>query len=345
MIWVALLVVALVMYFLFLGLRALHISRCHSDTRTTDYVPELIPDAKAQSDFHKRTAATLTKRQGKPNPATSNAPSLLYADRSARSHDENAYANDVQNPVSNHKQTYHQNPGRSVKAPTYETRTGVQHNASNDLDLDLETNETAEHTLETMEYTAENAAINEAAANTATNNDQHSAPSAATSSVNTGAAAAGLAAAAGIAASATTTARAGTRDPNATNSYHSSATDSSHTGSNRQQKNVAHHNAAEASVAQSSITKDDIDLELGDSDSTYNDAEDIHGNNHDQLLDFGDLTADISDMLKELNLRESDSPRLEINKNEFEQLKTGEPGEVQPAKIENVADKLRNMLR
>jgi len=85
-----------------------------------------------------------------------------------------------------------------------------------------------------------------------------------------------------------------------------------------------------------------IDLELGD--STHNDPDDVIDNN-DELLDFGDLTADISEMLKELNLREADSPRLEINKDEFAQLKTGEPGEVKQEKIENVAGKLRNMLQ
>lgn len=80
----------------------------------------------------------------------------------------------------------------------------------------------------------------------------------------------------------------------------------------------------------------EVDLELGD--ATLDDDD------NDDLLDFGDLTADISEMLKELNLRESDSPRLEINESEFQQLKTGDPGDVKHEKIENVAGKLRNML-
>jgi len=86
-----------------------------------------------------------------------------------------------------------------------------------------------------------------------------------------------------------------------------------------------------------------IDLELGDT-TTHNDGGDLEGD-HDELLDFGDLTADISEMLKELNLRETDSPRLEIDEKEYQQLKTGEPGEVKPEKIENVAGKLRDMLQ
>ena len=89
-------------------------------------------------------------------------------------------------------------------------------------------------------------------------------------------------------------------------------------------------------------TSEGIDLELGD--NTHNDGQELEDAN-DELLDFGDLTADISEMLKELNLRESDSPRLEINEEEYQQLKTGDPGEVKPAKIENVAGKLRNMLQ
>jgi len=80
----------------------------------------------------------------------------------------------------------------------------------------------------------------------------------------------------------------------------------------------------------------EIDLELGE--------DNVDEEDNDQLLDFGDLTADISEMLKELNLRESDSPRLDLNEAEYKQLKTGEPGEVKHEKIESVAGKLRNML-
>ncbi len=65
----------------------------------------------------------------------------------------------------------------------------------------------------------------------------------------------------------------------------------------------------------------------------------------DEVADVGDITMDISEMLKELNLRETDSPRLDIDTDEYSQLKTGRPGDVQPEKIVDVAGKLRKMLR
>jgi len=64
----------------------------------------------------------------------------------------------------------------------------------------------------------------------------------------------------------------------------------------------------------------------------------------DEVADIGDITMDISEMLKELNLRETDSPRLDIDTNEYSQLKSGQPGDVQPEKIVNVAGKLKKML-
>lgn len=66
--------------------------------------------------------------------------------------------------------------------------------------------------------------------------------------------------------------------------------------------------------------------------------------NGDEVSDIGDITMDVSEMLKELNLRETDSPRLDIDTNEYSQLKTGQPGDVEPEKIVVVADKLRKML-
>ncbi len=167
---------------------------------------------------------------------------------------------------------------------------------------------------------------------------------------NTGVAAAGVAAAAagvGIAASAQqSTQHSASPSPQsitqATAHVQSSADQHAAQISEFDQQTSAASQAAQPTTA----SAEDIDLELGD--TTLNDPDDLtsdESDENDELLDFGDLTADISEMLKELNLREADSPRLEINQDEFAQLKTGEPGEVKPEKIENVAGKLRNMLQ
>ncbi len=71
---------------------------------------------------------------------------------------------------------------------------------------------------------------------------------------------------------------------------------------------------------------------------------DPHEDEWDEVADIGDITMDISEMLKELNLRETDSPRLDIDTDEYSQLKSGQPGDVQPEKIVNVAGKLKKML-
>jgi len=326
MIWVVLLIIALVAYFIFQGLHARHISRCHTDNRTAEHVPDSAGVTRSQAEFHQQSAATVAQSQRQRLRGSHESPSLLYADRQNTARSQTANHNQYS---SQNQQTQHGATRRQSAAQTGQTQCTVD----DVLDMELETDRTADHTLE---FTAEHEPMGDVG--TPTNNHKYADTNTEQQSTSTGVAAAGVAAAAGAAATGAAAA-----------SMRSSTAESNFAESDFEDQSTATHASAERAAenppAQGSGTSENIDLELGESDNTYNDAEDIEGNNHDELLDFGDLTSDISDMLKELNLRETDSPRLEINKDEFKQLKTGEPGDVKPAKIENVADKLRNMLQ
>lgn len=92
------------------------------------------------------------------------------------------------------------------------------------------------------------------------------------------------------------------------------------------------------------LTENEVGKPANSSDYEFSNANNDGNDEADEDIDIGDMTIDVSEMLKELNLRESDSPRLDIDETQYKQLKTGEPGEVSPDTIEDVADKLRNML-
>lgn len=320
MTWVVLLIIALVAYFLFQGLHARHISRCQSDIRTAEYMPDNIIGTKEQADFHERTAASMARNQQQRGPAPHQAPSLLYADRPSSLREQ------VRNGIQ-HAEHNQQTNSTTATRQTTTVSGGTQCTTEDNIDMNLVGNATADNTVDTMEFTAENAPIRNSEVGTPDSRAEHATANSSRNDSNTGIAAAGAAVATAAGITAAASAHGGVNDANFESSTSSS------------------QGASEHQTTYGAGTTENIDLELGESDNTYNDAEDIEGHNHDELLDFGDLTSDISDMLKELNLRESDSPRLEINEAEFEQLKTGEPGEVKPAKIENVADKLRNMLQ
>jgi len=309
MIWVVLLVIALVAYFIVKGLHVRHVSRCQTDTRTAEHVPDTIRAYDAHNEFHKQSAATAaqvhSEREPSTQPSTQSTPSLLYGDRNRT----------ARNPVGNNNQYFSEQYRRQSRAAeTHNTSThsgNTQCTVDDVIDMELATNPSMDCSLDS---TAEHQPMGDVGV-PASNREYAAgnAPEDSNSGVVAGGAA--VAAAAGIAAA--------TRHADA--DYEDEFT--------TQNSEIENPHAKK------------IDLELGESDNTFNDDDDIEGDNHDELLDFGDLTSDISDMLKELNLRETDSPRLDINKDEYAQLKTGEPGEVKPAKIENVADKLRNMLQ
>jgi len=307
MIWVVLLIIALVAYFIFQGLRARHISRCHTDNRTAEHVPESIIAYDAHTEFHEQSAATAEHVQNERVPSAQSTPSLLYADRNS------AARNQVRNNNQISNQHHQQNNEVATQNTSQPTTGNTQCTVDDVIDMDLERTPDTDYSLDS---TAEHVPMGDVG--TPADNRGYDS--------NAGIVAGGAAVAAGIAAAAPRHTDVGYEDVGYEDEYSTPQSE------------------IESSSSTNAGTTENIDLELGESDNTFND-EDIEGDNHDELLDFGDLTADISDMLKELNLRETDSPRLEINKAEYEQLKTGEPGEVKPAKIENVADKLRNMLQ
>ncbi len=334
MIWVVSLIIALVAYFLFQGLHARHISRCHTDTRTAEHVPDSITAPKAQAEFHKQSAVTAAQvhRQRVRDPQ--HAPSLLYGDRN----------NTTRRQVSNHnqytaqtQQQYSDDPvADATQRKTSASSTGTQCTSDDFIDMDLD-NHTADHTLE---FTAEHEPLRDVGVpadhnehDAGTNTPQQDA-SAGYAAVGTAAAAA---AAAGIAGA--TSEYADATDEKYKHEY---ASDEYSDDDYPPPQNTMEHPSTHI---QNTDPAENIDVELGENDGARDQTDYVESNSHDELLDFGDLTSDISDMLKELNLRETDSPRLDINQDEFKQLKTGEPGEVKPAKIENVADKLRNMLQ
>jgi len=338
MIWVVSLIIALVAYFLFQGLHARHISRCHTDNRTAEHVSDAMGMSKAHTEFHEKSKATAAQTQRQRGPAQ-NAPSLLYADRpnAARSQlrNDNLYASQNQ-------------PGRTPEAANQSSSTNnreLDFSANDNIDLELDSNATVDNTLETMDFTAEHTPMSESDVGIPANNSEYAVANTAQNTAQNNSTNSAIAAAGAGVAAATAGVAAAASGHLATDHVTNEVSENVASETALNENEDAAHAVAENTSTGGSGTTENIDLELGDSDNTYNDAEDMDGNNHDELLDFGDLTSDISDMLKELNLRESDSPRLEINEAEFEQLKTGEPGEVKPAKIENVADKLRNMLQ
>jgi len=340
MIWIVLLILAIfAAYFIYQGIRARQIQRSQHDSRTSAHVPEALAESDAR---HNQNKAALHSNNGaksdvaaQPVPAPHDSPSLLYADRNQTATGDNS--------TQNNQQPSHMASGNTIASDamdlTAETATlnsdevGVPANSSEyerKKPVDTVVSDTQHHTSASQGTVAANAADVHTAENTSTaelsatqptsaeaGQSQHTATHAeatahheerGSAAITIGAAAATVAGAAGVAAMASELPQANNTD-----------------------LSIGDH-----------ANDDGIDLELGD--STHNEGNELEDDG-DELLDFGDLTADISEMLKELNLRESDSPRLDINEKEYQQLKTGEPGEVKPEKIENVAGKLRNMLQ
>lgn len=105
--------------------------------------------------------------------------------------------------------------------------------------------------------------------------------------------------------------------------------------------NSAQHEHAHVSTQENAnANDDDFDQAVSDFDEQLEAMSD----DETELGDLGDMTSDISEMLKILNMRETDSPRLDINEEEYRQLKTGKPGDVAPEKIGTVSDRLKTML-
>lgn len=360
MIWVVLLILAiLAAYFIYQGLRARHIARCQHDQRTLENVPESVASNHAQSDHNQQQGLnrdsneSSAKQAIQPVPAPQDGPSLLYAERKSKEAEATANATMDNSPGVDQPSADVSDTHADVHAGT---STQQQTDRTDPMDFTAETatlssdevgdpanssdyqRSTTQQNVESIRQTdasvsqrsvAANSQIPESELKSATQTHASQAPSESGHDANVGSSnVSASAVAAGAAGIASVAAAAGAIRSSAQASHNSS---------------VGH-----------SIGNEGIDLELGDSTNT---DEQVHNFNqeveqeaqqedeHDELLDFGDLTADISEMLKELNLRESDSPRLEINEEEYQQLKTGEPGEVKPEKIENVAGKLRNMLQ
>jgi len=340
MIWVVSLIIALLAYFLFQGLHARHVSRCHTDNRTAEHIPDYIATPKTHTEFHQQSAAAAARVQSERMGETQIGephypPSLLYADRSNAAHRQGGNHNQYSDTVQNQQPAYDGTVSDTTMEKSSALSGGTQCTPDDVIDMELASDHTTDHTLE---FTAEHEPMGDVGV--PDNNSAYATNNESRANTGAGLAAAG-AAAAGIAAAASV-------QGDDTNEKFRHEYDNEYTSQENtldRESTLDRDGTLERPSSHSAGTSENIDVELGESDNTFSDTEYVAGRNHDELLDFGDLTSDISDMLKELNLRESDSPRLDINKAEFEQLKTGEPGEVKPAKIENVADKLRNMLQ
>lgn len=314
MIWFILIVLALIVFFVF---------RAGARYRTRR-------KQEAQSRLAQRGHAARANQtngmsgdgNGQSMPAPHDSPSLLYADRKATT----------------------TGIGNTAISGDSKSETAI---SRVDADVGKASNQST-HTPEPQNQTSENAAELNA---TGTDSEHASIDANQKNNGNAGIAAAG---AVGVAGALSAAAYAG--GDNKANSeagaaaYANTTALNNNNGSNTSPASHASEIGVESQASINghgesnfSTNNQDIDLELGD--STHNEIHQLDEDDHDELLDFGDLTADISEMLKELNLRETDSPRLELNDEEFAQLKTGEPGDVKPEKIENVAGKLRNMLQ
>jgi len=374
MIWFVLLILAIIAaYFIYQGLRARHIQRCQHDNRTSEHVPESVSEPDADAQRNGDTAAFHNQHSSTPVPPPHDSPSLLYAER-----------NNDADPAAGHNETVREGTSEqlatadSSSADTMDLTAETATLSSEEVGMPANSSE-YERTVQAdtvVSPTQTDASVISRETDAANASDVHSNDyrstqttgvdnNEATAGVNAeeyqsgrnsghsnntdsnagtvAAAIAGVAGVAGVAAVASEPQQQGNEQQKHEhqNSDHQG---NQHLGSEYQ--NSEYQSNQQDSGAQYSATNghsnEEIDLELGD--STQNDGDDLADDN-DELLDFGDLTADISEMLKELNLRESDSPRLEINEKEYQQLKTGDPGEVKPEKIENVADKLRDMLQ
>jgi len=340
MIWVVLLIIALVTYFIVKGLHARHISRCQTDIRTAEYVPDSIAHPKDQIEFHKRSAAAVTQVQNQRVHNPQDSPSLLYADRSNTARRETGNNDYYSDSTRQQQSGYDARMSDATLQKTSAQSGGTQITTDDRIDMDLDPDRTADRTLD---FTAEHEPMGDVGV--PANNNDYATDNTPQNNTGAGLLATGAAAAtaAGFAATAAHD-RADATDEKFRDEY-----DQDEYGSPNDNTAPREYTSQESTIPHPSEqyagADENIDVELGATQNPSTYTEEIEGSSHDELLDFGDLTSDISDMLKELNLRESDSPRLEINKAEFQQLKTGEPGEVKPEKIENVADKLRNMLQ
>lgn len=355
MLSIILLILAMVAaYFGYKNIRKRHIARSRYDTRTSEHVPNKLNELNGQKGAYNATfngKHEQTDQSETPLPIPHDSPSLLYAER--KDTDEEVATQSTTQPTTG--QTNDQtNDGQISRAENLPTNGSFSE--SDTLDLTAETatlsgdevgipaNSSAysatasqEHAQSAVETDAFKSAETKAA-NAQTHANDAASMQASHQSPNDSASDQSSGTSAGVTIGAIAAGVAGT-----------TAAASISSSSSSQQQSDNHATAASGvlrdtheSVAVLSGSES-IDLELGE--STSNAEQELNDDDHDELLDFGDLTADISEMLKELNLRESDSPRLEINEEEYQQLKTGEPGEVKPEKIENVAGKLRNMLQ
>jgi len=361
--WLILVVLAVVGYVIFKGFQTRHLSRCQNDSRTAENIPDAIASDNSHAEFHENAAQELQNRN-ESLPAPHDSPSLLYAERTSEaaatdqgvsnqhaieqsSVDHNSNQSNVvgNNNASVTQATNAQTDSNDFSAETATLREDEVGTPANSSDYAQEERTQSDNAQisQVQPQTQSSAAPNHNASGTGYNQATISNTAASSSLDKAGIAAAGAAGVAGAVALA-----AGSRQ-DASAETHQGATQSSinhQAVSSQEDVRSAAVNSSTQNTASTQIgtANNDIDLELGD--STYNDDDQLSDHDdHDELLDFGDLTADISEMLKELNLRETDSPRLEIDSEEFAQLKTGEPGEVKPEKIENVAGKLRNMLQ
>lgn len=64
----------------------------------------------------------------------------------------------------------------------------------------------------------------------------------------------------------------------------------------------------------------------------------------DFTVKTADAAYDVREMLKILNLRDSDAKRLEISADEYQVLKSGEPGSLPAERVGQVAERLRAMI-
>jgi len=327
MLGIIILVLAIVAaYFIYKGLCARHVARCQHDSRTSEHVPDNLLEKNGQDGAYNAVFnESANTGQSLPSvPVPHDSPSLLYADRkdSVDVNSNQAQYSDVRMTRAENLPINESLGNADTLDLTAETATlsseevGVP--ANNSDYIQPKHDEHTQSAFETDAFksdgnVAANAQVHEQqSAIQATGDNNNHNNNIASTTIAAGAMAAG------VAGAAVTSNLVG--ESNASPHIHG---------------NLSNHESGHS-------VNEGIDLELGD--NTGNAAQDLD-DDHDELLDFGDLTADISEMLKELNLRESDSPRLEINEAEYQQLKTGEPGEVKPEKIENVAGKLRNMLQ
>lgn len=114
---------------------------------------------------------------------------------------------------------------------------------------------------------------------------------------------------------------------------------------------VSSDNAETSDQANTSQTVTDADPAAHDSnvaadtnDYLTDDLADMDATAIFEAFASGDPLTDIPELMKVLNLRASDAPRLGISKDDFEQLKSGNAGALSTDVIDDVLKKLTGML-